>query len=45
MELKKELEKALIELRKDKKRKFDQTVDLIIKISFLLFPIKLKKRK
>jgi large subunit ribosomal protein L1 len=32
MELKEELNKALDELRKDKERKFDQTVDLIINL-------------
>ena len=32
MTLQKDLEKALSELRKDKKRKFDQTVDLIINL-------------
>ena len=32
MELKKELEKALGELRKSKERKFDQTVDLVINL-------------
>jgi len=32
MELKKDLEKALSELRKEKERKFDQTVDLIINL-------------
>ena len=56
MELKKELEKALIELRKDKKRKFDQTVDLIINLQkfdvkkhsinlFLTVPHKIKEKK
>ncbi|MBU3906756.1 MAG: hypothetical protein KKA64_00725 [Nanoarchaeota archaeon] len=32
MELKESLEKALIELRKSEKRKFDQTVDLILNL-------------
>ena len=32
MELKEQLQKALAELRKDKERKFDQTVDLIINL-------------
>ena len=32
MELKKDLEKALIELRKSEERKFNQTVDLIINL-------------
>jgi|APSaa5957512535_1039671.scaffolds.fasta_scaffold15765_4 large subunit ribosomal protein L1 len=32
MEYEKQLQKALIELRKDKERKFDQTVDLIINL-------------
>jgi large subunit ribosomal protein L1 len=32
MELKKQLQNALIELRKEKERKFDQTVDLIINL-------------
>lgn len=32
MELKEQLQKALIELRKEKERKFDQTVDLIINL-------------
>lgn len=32
MDLKKDLEKALAELRKEKERKFDQTIDLIINL-------------
>jgi large subunit ribosomal protein L1 len=32
MELKEQLQKALVELRKEKERKFDQTVDLIINL-------------
>ena len=32
MNMKEELKKALIELRKNKKRKFDQSVDLIINL-------------
>jgi len=32
MELKEQLEKALVELRKNKERKFDQSVDLIINL-------------
>ncbi len=32
MELKAQLQKALEELRKEKKRKFNQTVDLIINL-------------
>ena len=31
-ELKEQLQKALSELRKDKERKFDQTVDLIVNL-------------
>lgn len=56
MELKKELEKALTELRKDKERKFDQTVDLIINLQkfdakknqiniFVNVPFKIKEKK
>lgn len=56
MEYEKELQKALIELRKDKERKFDQTVDLIInlkkfdvkknQINLLLnIPHKIKEKK
>ena len=56
MELKEKLAKALIELRKDKKRKFDQTVDLIINLQkfdikktplnlFVSVPHKIKDKK
>ena len=55
-ELKKELEKALQELRKDKERKFDQTVDLVINLKkfdikknqvnlFINMPHKIKDKK
>jgi large subunit ribosomal protein L1 len=55
-ELKKELEKALQELRKDKERKFDQTVDLVINLKkfdikknqvsiFVNIPHKIKDKK
>ena len=55
-ELKKELRKALIELRKNKKRNFDQTVDLIINLQkfdirknqinlFVNLPFEIKKKK
>ena len=56
MELKKELEKALTELRKEEGRKFDQTVDLIINLQkfdakknqiniFINVPFKIKEKK
>jgi len=56
MELKEELKKALAELRKDKERKFDQTVDLIINLqkfnvkkdsvnTFINLPHKVKEKK
>lgn len=56
MELKKDLEKALTELRKEKERKFDQTVDLIINLQkfdikkhsinlFITVPHKVKEKK
>jgi len=56
MALKEDLEKALAELRKEKKRKFDQTVDLIINLQkfdvkktplnlFLTVPNKVKDKK
>ena len=55
-ELKKELENALQELRKDKERKFDQTVDLVINLKkfdikksqvilFINMPHKIKDKK
>lgn len=55
-ELKKELEKALQELRKGKERKFDQTVDLVINLKkfdlkksqvnlFINMPHKIKDKK
>src|SRR3989338_9229683 len=44
MELKKDLEKALIELRKSEERKFNQTVDLIINL-FVAVPFKIKDKK
>lgn len=55
-ELKKELEKALQELRKNKERKFDQTVDLVINLKkfdikksqvnlFINMPHKIKNKK
>lgn len=56
MELKEELEKALIELRKEKQRKFDQSADLIINLQkfdikrnsiniFVQIPHKIKEKK
>jgi len=56
MELKKDLQKALEELRKSKERKFDQTVDLIINLQkfdvkktplnlFITLPHKVKEKK
>jgi len=56
MDLKKDLEKALIELRKGKERKFDQTVDLIVNLQkfdpkknivnlFVSVPHKVKDKK
>lgn len=56
MALKEDLEKALIELRKEKKRKFNQTVDLVINLQkfdikktplnlFLEIPHKIKDKK
>lgn len=56
MDLKKNLEKALIELRKSKKRNFDQSVDLIINLQkfdprkntinfFATLPHKIKNKK
>lgn len=56
MELKKELEKALVELRKSEERKFNQTVDLIINLQkfdqkknqinlFVNVPFKIKDKK
>lgn len=56
MELKDNLKQALEELRKDKKRKFDQTVDFIINLQkfdnrknslnlFVVVPNKLKEKK
>lgn len=56
MSLKKDLEKALAELRKDKERKFDQSVDLIINLQkfdlkknqlniFISVPHKVKDKK
>jgi large subunit ribosomal protein L1 len=56
MELKTELKKALEQLRKDKERKFDQTVDLIINLqkfnvkrdtvnTFINLPHKVKNKK
>jgi len=55
-EFKKELENALQELRKDKERKFDQTVDLVINLKkfdikksqvniFVSMPYKIKDKK
>ncbi|MFH1586207.1 MAG: hypothetical protein ABIB79_05555 [archaeon] len=55
-ELKEQLEKALAELRKDKERKFDQTVDLIVNLQkfdvkksqinlFINIPNKIKDKK
>lgn len=56
MDLKKDLEKALVELKKEKQRKFDQTVDLIINLQkfdvrkssislFITLPHKVKDKK
>lgn len=56
VELKKELENALQDLRKDKERKFDQTVDLVINLKkfdikksqvnlFINIPYKIKDKK
>ncbi len=56
MELKTDLQKALIELRKGKERKFDQTLDLIINLQkfdiqknsinlFISVPHKIKEKK
>lgn len=56
MELKEQLQKALVELRKEKQRKFDQTLDLIInlqkfdikknQLNFLItLPHKIKDKK
>jgi large subunit ribosomal protein L1 len=56
MKLEEQLEKALSELRKEKQRKFDQTVDLIINLKnfdpkkhqinlFVIVPFKIKERK
>ena len=56
MELKTQLQKALSELRKDKERKFDQTVDLIVNLQkfdvkknqvniFINVPHKIKDKK
>ena len=56
MEIKKDLEKALAELRKGEERKFDQTVDLIINLQkfdlkknqvnlFVNVPFKIKNKK
>ena len=56
MELKQDLQKALAELRKEKERKFDQTVDLIINLQkfdikkhsvnlFITIPHKVKEKK
>ena len=56
MDLEKDLKKALEELRKEKKRKFDQTVDLIINLQkynvkknplnlFISLPHKIKDKK
>ena len=56
MELKEQLEKALAELRKEKERKFDQTLDLIINLQkfdikknqvniFVSVPNKIKDKK
>lgn len=56
MELNKDLKKALTELRKDKERKFDQTVDLILNLQkfnlkkdnlnlFVSVPHKIKDKK
>jgi large subunit ribosomal protein L1 len=56
MELEEELKKALTELRKEKQRKFDQTIDLIINLQkfdvkksqvnlFVSVPFKIKDKK
>jgi large subunit ribosomal protein L1 len=56
MELNKDLKKALVELRKGKERKFDQTVDLIINLQkfdlkksqmnlFVSVPYKIKEKR
>ena len=56
MEIKEQLKKALAELRKDRERKFDQTVDLIINLQkfnakrdsvnlFINLPHKVKDKK
>ncbi len=56
MDLKKDLEKALVELRKGKERKFDQTLDLIVNLQkfdvkknqinlFISVPYKIKEKK
>ncbi|GAI94634.1 unnamed protein product, partial [marine sediment metagenome] len=56
MELKEQLQKALTELRKEKERKFDQTLDLIINLQkfdikksqinlFITVPHKIKEKK
>jgi large subunit ribosomal protein L1 len=56
MELKEELKKALLELRKEEKRKFDQTVDLFVNLQkidlkktqlnfFVSVPYKVKEKK
>jgi len=56
MDLKEELQKALVELRKDKKRNFNQTIDLIINLKkydlrknplnlFVSVPHKIKEKK
>ncbi|NMB66867.1 hypothetical protein GYA25_02310 [Candidatus Woesearchaeota archaeon] len=56
MELKEELKKALLELRKEEKRKFDQTVDLFVNLQkidlkktqlnfFVSVPYKIKEKK
>jgi len=56
MDLRKELEKSLAELKKEKERKFDQTVDLIVNLQkfdhkknqinlFITVPYKIKDKK
>ena len=56
MDLNKDLEKALVELKKEKQIKFDQTVDLIINLqkfdlkksqvnTFVSLPYKIKDKK
>ena len=56
MEIKEQLKKTLAELRKNKERKFDQTVDLIINLQkfnikkdsvnlFINLPHKVKEKK